>query len=167
MMVERGKEMNRMDDFRAEGRLPAKYGLYDPANEKENCGVGFVAHLKGQRSHQTIIDAEEILISMDHRGGCGCEPNTGDGSGILTALPHEFLRKVAQADLGAKLPEPGKFAAGLVFLPTIDAERAHCKATVEKIIAQQGQRLVGWRNVPTEAKKADIGPTALASEPVI
>jgi len=70
---------------------PGKHGLYDPANEKENCGVGFVAHVKGQRSHQIVLDALQVLIAMDHRGACGCESNTGDGAGILTALPHEFL----------------------------------------------------------------------------
>ena len=113
---------------------PARNGLYDPANEKDSCGVGFVAHIKGQRSHQIVLDAEEILGNMDHRGACGCEPNTGDGAGILTALPHEFLAKVAQQDLNASLPEPGRFSAGIVFLPTNPAERSHCKQVVEQII---------------------------------
>ena len=71
--------------------LPPRQGLYDPAFEHDSCGVGFVAHVKGKRSHQILIDAEEVLRNMDHRGACGCEPNTGDGAGILTALPHEFL----------------------------------------------------------------------------
>src|SRR3954464_8351659 len=130
---------------------PPKQGLYDPAYEHDSCGVGFVAHIKGKRSHQILIDAEEVLRNMDHRGACGCEDNTGDGAGILTALPHEFLRKVAQADLRAELPEPGSFAAGVVFLPRIDSERQFCKAAVERIAAEQGQRLVGWRRVPTDA----------------
>ncbi|MEX2213601.1 MAG: glutamate synthase large subunit [Phycisphaeraceae bacterium] len=146
---------------------PRKHGLYDPRNEKENCGVGFVAHIKGQRSHQILLDAYQVLLNMDHRGACGCEANTGDGAGILTALPHEFLAKVAKADLGVDLPAPGKFAAGLVFLPRIDAERAKCKETVEKLIIEQKQKLVGWRKVPQESAKADIGPAAKASEPVI
>ena len=125
---------------------PRKHGLYDPKNEKENCGVGFVAHIKGQRSHQILLDAYQVLLNMDHRGACGCESNTGDGAGILTALPHEFLAKVAKNDLGVDLPAPGKFAAGLVFLPQIPEEREHCKKTVEKLIAEQNQKLVGWRN---------------------
>ncbi len=145
--------------------LPQRYGLYDPTAEKDSCGVGFVAHVKGRRSHQIIRDAEIVLQNMDHRGACGCEPNTGDGAGILTALPHEFLRKVAAGDLQADLPQPGRFSAGLVFLPTIPAERDQCKRTVERIVARQGQRLVGWRNVPTCPDKADIGQTARAGEP--
>ncbi len=147
--------------------LPEKQGLYDPANEHDSCGVGFVAHIKGQRSHQIVLDAEEVLRHMDHRGACGCEKNTGDGAGILTALPYEFLQKVVQADLGKKLPEPGRFAAGNVFLPKIEAERQQCQRVVEEIVAAQGQRLVGWRKVPTDKERADIGPTAGASEPHI
>src|SRR5918999_4725748 len=95
--------------------LPPKQGLYDPAYEHDSCGVGFVAHVKGLRSHQILIDAEEVLHNMDHRGACGCEPNTGDGAGILTALPHEFLTRVVRQELAAELPPPGQFAAGNVF----------------------------------------------------
>jgi glutamate synthase (NADPH/NADH) large chain len=146
---------------------PSKQGLYDPAAEKESCGVGFVAHIKGQRSHQIVLDGDEVLRNMDHRGACGCEPNTGDGAGILTALPHEFLRRVAQEELKTELPAPGRFSAGLVFLPKIAAEREHCKRAVEAIILQCGQRLVGWRKVPTQAEAADIGATALSAEPCI
>jgi glutamate synthase (NADPH/NADH) large chain len=147
--------------------LPPKQGLYDPAYEHDSCGVGFVAHIKGKRSHQILIDAEEVLRNMDHRGACGCEPNTGDGAGILTALPHEFLKRVVKKELGADLPKPGQFAAGIVFLPKDGTERARCKQVVEELIAAQGQKLVGWRAVPTQAKKADIGPSAKAGEPHI
>jgi glutamate synthase (NADPH/NADH) large chain len=156
-----------MENSKPPVHLPQKHGLYDPAFEHDSCGVGFVAHIKGVRSHQILIDAEEVLRNMDHRGACGCEANTGDGAGIMTALPHEFLAKVVKADLGAELPAPGRFSAGNVFLPKDAAERARCKATVEKIIAAQGQRLVGWRKTPTDAKGADIGPTAVAGEPVV
>src|SRR6188472_2273615 len=146
---------------------PPKQGLYDPAYEHDSCGVGFVAHIKGKRSHQILIDAEEVLRNMDHRGACGCEPNTGDGAGVLTALPQEFLRRVVKKELGAELPKPGQFAAGIVFLPKDASERARCKQVVEKFIAAQGQKLVGWRQVPTQTDKADIGPTAKAGEPHI
>ena len=145
--------------------FPEKTGLYDPQYEKDSCGVGFVAHIKGERSHQIILDGAQILNHMEHRGACGCEPNTGDGAGFLTALPHEFLQKAAKRDLGVDLPPPGQFSAGIIFLPQLESERKHCKETVEQVVAEQGQRLIGWRNVPTDAKKADIGPSALATEP--
>ncbi|HIF53898.1 MAG TPA: glutamate synthase subunit alpha, partial [Methylococcaceae bacterium] len=147
--------------------MPPKQGLYDPANEKDSCGVGFIAHIKGQRSHKIIQDAATALEAMTHRGACGCEENTGDGAGIMTALPLEFLNKVAKAEFGTDLPESGKFSAGLVFLPQIEAERAKCKQTVAEFITAQGQKLIGWRRVPVDADAADIGPAARASEPVI
>ncbi|MCH2129374.1 MAG: glutamate synthase large subunit [Pirellulaceae bacterium] len=147
--------------------LPNKTGLYDPAFEHDSCGVGFVAHIRGERSHQMVLDADQVLQSMDHRGACGCEPNTGDGAGILTALPLDFLRKVARDEWNQELPDAGRFSAGLVFLPRIEAERERCRAVVEQIVAEQGQRLVGWRKVPVDPDGADVGPTARASEPAI
>lgn len=147
--------------------FPPKQGLYDPNNEHDSCGVGFVAHIKGKPSHQIILDAEEILRNMDHRGACGCEANTGDGAGMLTALPHAFLQKVVKADLDVDLPPAGSFAAGNVFFPQNDAERKKCKAVFEELVTAHGQELLGWRSVPTDKKTANIGPTALAGEPVI
>ncbi|MBX3250046.1 MAG: glutamate synthase large subunit [Myxococcales bacterium] len=146
---------------------PGKVGLYDPSFEHDACGVGFVADVRGRRSHQIVLDADQVLRNMDHRGACGCEANTGDGAGILTALPHEFLREVAAKELGVELPEPGRFAAGNIFLPTDPGERAHCKRTFERIIGEQGQTFVGWRTVPVDPDGADIGPTARASCPAI
>lgn len=147
--------------------MPAKQGLYDPANEKDSCGVGFIAHIKGQRSHKIIEYAATALEAMTHRGACGCEANTGDGAGIMTALPLEFLSKVAKANFGVELPEPGKYAAGLVFLPQLDDERTSCKAAVEALITECDQQVIGWRSVPVDADAADIGPSARATEPVI
>ena len=147
--------------------LPGPRGLYDPRHEKDSCGVGFIAHIKGERSHGIVLDAAEMLNRMTHRGACGCEPNTGDGAGFLTALPHEFLAGVAKSDLGVELPEPGRFAAGNNFLPRDTAERRRCKETVERLVVEQGQELLGWRRVPTSPEEADIGPSARASEPVI
>ncbi|HED34225.1 MAG TPA: glutamate synthase large subunit [Gammaproteobacteria bacterium] len=144
---------------------PNKHGLYDPANETENCGVGFVAHIKGQPSHQIVEDADHILRRMVHRGACGCESNTGDGAGIMTSLPYDFLKRVAKEDLGADLPEKGGYAAGIVFLPVDEAERAHCKKLINQLIEQSGQTLIGWRQLPTEPIKADIGPTARKAMP--
>lgn len=147
--------------------LPAAHGLYDPTLEKDSCGVGFIAQIKGIPSHQIALDAITILEAMDHRGACGCETNTGDGSGILCGLPDEFLRKVARRDLGAELPAVGQYAAGLIFLPQLESERATCKRVIAELIHQQGQRLIGWRAVPQDTDTADIGPTARAAEPRI
>lgn len=146
---------------------PLKHGLYDPAQEKDSCGVGFVAHIKGIASHQNVLDGAAMLVAMEHRGACGCEENTGDGAGMLTALPHKFLRKVAKAEWAVDLPQPGQYAAGLVFLPHDEAGRAACKAQLEALIKKHGQKLLGWRQVPVAMDKADIGPTARAAAPVI
>ena len=129
---------------------PEAHGLYDPQFEHENCGVGFVAHIKGQRSHQIIEDAATILRNMDHRGACGCESNTGDGAGMLTALPHTFLQRVAREQLGLTLPQPGHYAAGIVFLPQDPQQREECRVTVQQLIAQQGQVCLGWRPLPVD-----------------
>ncbi|HUX13975.1 MAG TPA: glutamate synthase large subunit, partial [Spirochaetia bacterium] len=144
---------------------PKQYGLYDPSYEHESCGVGFVAHIKGKRSHDIIEKAKEVLLNMTHRGAVGSEKNTGDGAGVLTALPWEFLEEVAKEELELDLPERGTYAAGIVFLPSDNAEREGCREAFERIIAEEGQRLVGWRIVPRD--NAMIGPTALASEPVM
>ncbi len=146
-------------------KRPGKYGLYDPANEKENCGVGFLANIKGKKNHSIIEDAGHILCRMDHRGARGAEVNTGDGAGILTALPHDFLVKVARRDAGVVLSAEGTYAAGIVFLPKDAAQREACKLSVEEIIAEHGQRLLGWRHVPTD--HTGLGPSAIASEPIM
>ena len=147
--------------------LPAARGLYDPGLEHDSCGVGFIAHIKGEPSHQIIRDADHLLCRMDHRGARGAETNSGDGAGILTALPYDFLNRIAKDELGVELPEPGKFAAGIVFLPTDAEQRNRCKQTVNKICADQGQELIGWRIVPTNPDEADLGPTARQAAPHI
>ncbi|MBA3314112.1 MAG: glutamate synthase large subunit [Planctomycetaceae bacterium] len=144
---------------------PGPYGLYDPRNEHENCGVGFVAHIKGERSHGIVDDADRILRHMEHRGACGCEENTGDGAGMLTALPHDFCVRVARKELKVSLPEPGRYAAGIIFLPRDPSEREACKKIVNDLVAKHGQKLLGWRKVPQRPDLADIGPSARACEP--
>jgi glutamate synthase (NADPH/NADH) large chain len=146
---------------------PVKTGLYDPANEKDSCGVGFVADMKGRPSHSIVTEADHILTRMDHRGGCGCEANTGDGCGILTGMPHSFFSAIAKKTFNVELPAVGEYAVGNVFLPQNADERAKCKKAIADIIVDQGQKLIGWREVPVEPTKADVGPTALRSMPFI
>ncbi len=146
---------------------PSRSGLYDPGQEKDSCGVGFVAHIKGLRSHQIVLDAEQVLRNMKHRGGCGCERNTGDGAGMLTALPDQFLRRVTAECFHRSLPARSGFGAGLVFLPVDAEQRQRCKEIVNGLIEREGQTLIGWRSVPVDREAADLGPTARQSEPVI
>ncbi len=134
--------------------FPAPYGLYDPQHEKDSCGVGFVAQIKGQRSHQIVLDADQILRNMDHRGACGCEPNTGDGAGILTALPHRFLAKVAQHDLQRRAARAGPFRRRhRLSAPGRRRNANAASRRSRRSSRQQGQRLVGWRVVPTRGRR--------------
>ena len=146
--------------------FPEKTGLYDPAMEKDSCGVGFVANIKGNPSHEIMLDAYHLNSRMDHRGGCGFEANTGDGAGILMALPYSFFQQLGKELFDAKLT-PGHFAVGNIFLPQSESERAFCQSTIERIIEEEGQHLVGWREVPVDAKGADVGPAARNAQPFI
>jgi glutamate synthase (ferredoxin) len=144
--------------------LPAKQGLYDPQFEHDACGVGFVANVKGRKSHEIIRQGLEILLNLDHRGACGCEANTGDGAGILIQMPHEFLKKAA-AESGIQLPEPGAYGVGMIFFPPDAGDRAACEAAFQKIVEEEGQTFLGWRTVPTD--NSTLGETAKASQPVV
>ncbi len=146
-------------------RLPESRGLYDPANEHDSCGVGFIAHIKGKRSRQIVDDADRMLQHMEHRGGCGCEDNTGDGAGMLTALPYELIEKISQEEMGQELPPRGLYGSGVFFMPTNPAERAQCRGIVDRIINEQGQKLIGWRELPVDPDAADVGPTARRAMP--
>ena len=138
-------------------------GLYDPQHEHDSCGVGFVVDIKGRRSNAIVRQAMQVLINLLHRGACGCEANTGDGAGILIQTPDKFLRKAA-ARSGITLPRAGEYGAGLVFLSHDDAARARTMSICETIIKEEGQVLLGWRDVPTQDHH--IGPSARAVEPV-
>ncbi|MBI5947629.1 MAG: glutamate synthase large subunit [Chloroflexi bacterium] len=144
--------------------LPAAQGLYTPQHEHDSCGVGFVVHLKGNRSHQIIDDGLTALENLHHRGASGSEVNTGDGAGILIQLPHEFFRRECAA-LGIRLPEDGHYAAGTLFCPHDARARAQGQALFSAIVEEEGQHLLGWREVPTN--NAAVGATALASEPAM
>ncbi|MFT7457429.1 MAG: glutamate synthase (NADPH/NADH) large chain [Planctomycetota bacterium] len=139
-----------------------KEGLYDPAYEHDSCGVGFVVDMKGRKSHQTVVDALTILKNLLHRGACGCEENTGDGVGILIQKPHKFFKRECNK-LGIVLPDNDHYGAGLVFLPRDAAQSMQCQDIFSEIVKEEGQILLGWRDVPTDDSM--VGPTALAGEP--
>jgi glutamate synthase (NADPH/NADH) large chain len=144
--------------------MPPRQGLYDPRFERDSCGVGFVVDIQGRKSHRIVTQALTVLKNLLHRGACGCEVNTGDGAGILIQMPHAFLSRVC-ASIGIDLPAPRWYGAGPVFLPSDPSQAAACQAVFEEIIREEGQTLLGWRNIPTN--DAPIGPSARAVEPVI
>ena len=146
-------------------KRPGKQGLYDPQFEHESCGVGFVAHIKGIASREIIDSAREILVNMTHRSAVGSDKNSGDGAGVLTTLPQDFLEKVALSDLGVQLPPRGLYAAGNVFLPTDAENRKSCIGEVDRTVAEEGQVVLGWRSIPRD--NSMIGPTALEGEPAM
>src|SRR5262245_49369698 len=143
--------------------LPPQQGLYDPRYEHDACGVGFVVDLKGRPSHALLAQAIQILVNLEHRGACGCEKNTGDGAGILLQTPHRFLAREGDR-LGIKLPAPGTYGVGMVFLPTDAPDRAACEALFEQVVRAEGQTVLGWRTVPTDDSM--LGATARSREPV-
>ena len=146
--------------------FPKKKGLYDPQFEKDSCGVGLVANIKGIPSRQIMDDAFLVNSKMDHRGGCGFEENTGDGAGILLALPDSFFRSEANK-IGIELPETGLYAVGNVFLPVDTNERDFCIRETESIISKENQQCLGWRDVPVDPEGADVGPAARGAQPAI
>ncbi len=145
-------------------RPPGPTGLYHPAFEKDACGIGFVVNVRGNRSHEIIQKAMQVLQNLAHRGAVGCDPCTGDGAGILLQIPHEFLRREC-GDLGLRLPGAGEYGVGMVFLPLEPVSRRQCERVIEKIIAEEGQRLLGWRDVPV--KEEHLGELARLSRPHI
>src|SRR6266446_3301859 len=144
--------------------LPPKQGLYDPRNEKEACGIGFVVNVKGNKSHDIVRKGLEVLENLAHRGAVGCDPCTGDGAGILIQVPHEFLKR-ACGEIGIRLPGAGEYGVGMGFLPKDSSQRHLCETLISRIIQEEGQHLLGWRDVP--AKDAHLGELARSSQPHI
>lgn len=142
--------------------LPKKQGLYDPAFEHDSCGVGFVCHMKGQKSHKIVRAGIQILENLTHRGACGCDPETGDGAGILVQIPDKFFRKECNK-LNIELPPLGDYGAGIVFLAPSLNERNEIERMFEHIIHEEGQKLLGWRVVPKDSSQ--IGKVARSVEP--
>jgi glutamate synthase (NADPH/NADH) large chain len=139
-------------------------GLYDPRFEHDACGVGFVANIKGRRSHEIVRQGLEVLEKMKHRGACGCEKNTGDGSGILIQVPDKFLRKVC-AERDIELPQEGDYAVGMAFMPPDISQRRAIEDICRQMVQAEGQKFLGLRKVPTSNET--LGKTACSQEPVV
>ena len=144
--------------------LPQPQGLYLPQNEHDACGIGFVAHIKGHKSHDLIEKGLLVLENLLHRGAQGCDPCTGDGAGILSQIPHQFFQRVAE-EIGINLSSAGGYGVGMVFLPQDRKAREQCEALFESIVQEEGQEFLGWRDVP--AKQDNIGVQARETMPVI
>ncbi|GAC1465531.1 MAG: hypothetical protein NVSMB9_05230 [Isosphaeraceae bacterium] len=144
--------------------LPLAQGLYDPRNEHDACGVGFVVDLKGRASHRLVLDGITALVNLNHRGACGCEDNTGDGAGILIQIPHEFFKERCTA-IGVDLPEPGHYGVGAFFTAPDPAQRDFGMKLFERIVAEEEQVFLGWR--PLKTDHSSLGESARAVEPVL
>mgnify|MGYP002779369745 CR=1 FL=1 len=144
--------------------LPPKQGLYDPAGERDACGFGFVAHIRGEKSHSIVKQGVEILVNLTHRGACGCDPNTGDGAGILIQVPHRLLAEECLKD-GLTLPAPGEYAVGIVFLPMEEGQRLEIEKLIEATVAARPDAFLGWRATPTNDER--LGPDARKTLPVV
>jgi len=144
--------------------LPEAQGLYNPANEHDACGVGFVAHIKGKKSHSIVEQGLTVLRNLTHRGAVGWDPKLSDGSGLLIQLPDRLLREEMAAQ-GVKLPPAGQYGVGMVFLPREPASRFACEYAIERAIKDEGQTLIGWRDVPVD--NSDLAEPAKRIEPYI
>jgi glutamate synthase (NADPH/NADH) large chain len=143
---------------------PAEQGLYSPNNEHDACGVGFVAHIKGQKSHQIVQQGLELLTNLTHRGATGYDPKLGDGAGLLMQIPDAFMRE-EMAKLNITLPPVGQYAVGNLFLPQVSSNRAQCEGVIENILQEEGQQLIGWRDVPVD--NSNIAEAARDVEPMM
>ena len=144
--------------------LPAAQGLYRPEHEHDACGIGFVANIEGRKSHDIVLKGVQILINLAHRGACGCDPQTGDGAGILIQIPHDFFDRET-AILGFRLPSPGEYGVGMVFLPVDPHDRLLCEGMIEKIAREEGLSVLGWRDTPINGNT--IGRLARNTQPYI
>jgi glutamate synthase domain-containing protein 1 len=140
------------------------FPLYDPRNEHDACGIGFIVNLNAERSHNIIVNGIQILVNLAHRGASGSDPKTGDGAGITIQLPHQFFAREC-AKLGFTLPPEGEYGVGMVFLPVEPQSRFECEAIIERIVQEEGLRLLGWRDTPVDADA--IGRVARVSQPYI
>jgi glutamate synthase domain-containing protein 2/glutamate synthase domain-containing protein 1/glutamate synthase domain-containing protein 3 len=145
-------------------RSVSTQGLYEPFFEHDNCGFGFVANIDGRQEHKVVTRGIKVLERLVHRGACGCDPETGDGAGLLFQTPYRFFAEIAK-ELGIELPEPGAYSPTMVFFPKIDGDREACRAIIEKYVVQEGQTILGWRDVPRNPEA--LGWLAREGEPDI
>ncbi|MET0407126.1 MAG: glutamate synthase central domain-containing protein, partial [Hyphomicrobium sp.] len=141
--------LSPLEDEIGPGGRPAAAGLFDPALERDACGVGFIANLKGRKSHAIVEGALKILENLEHRGAVGADPLSGDGAGIMIQIPHDFLAAETKA-IGFELPAPGHYAVGHIFMPRDERLRAHCERVWARCLKEEGLELIGWRTVPVE-----------------
>jgi glutamate synthase domain-containing protein 2/glutamate synthase domain-containing protein 1/glutamate synthase domain-containing protein 3 len=153
-----------MERIKTGNGLPPAQGLYDPRLEHDACGIGFVASVRGEKSHEIIEKGIKVLINLTHRGACGCDPETGDGAGVLIQIPHKFFVREC-ARLGFALPAPGEYGVGMVFLPVEKHQRLACEGILERISREEGLQVLGWRDTPVDASA--IGRVARGSQPYI
>ncbi len=160
---DRGSHPVKIDSaFRYDPAFPPAEGLYDPALEKDSCGVGFIANIKGKKSHQIVEDGLTILVNLEHRGAVGADPRAGDGAGIMVQTPHKFLARKAK-ELGFTLPEPGHYAAGFLFMPHDASWRKKIMDIYAEEAKGEGMTLIGWREVPTD--NSTLGESVKPTEP--
>jgi glutamate synthase (ferredoxin) len=144
--------------------LPSKQGLYDPQYERDACGIGFVVNVKGTKSHKIVHQALTTLNNLSHRGGCGSEPNTGDGAGILIQISHDFFKNKC-TEIGIDLPSKDEYGIGMIFLPPDLTQRESCEKRFVEIVEEEGLTFLGWRTVPVDA--STLGDTAKSCMPYI
>jgi len=153
-----------MNDQCLPSGLPPAQGLYDPAFERDACGIGFVCHINGRKSHDIIEKGIQVLINLTHRGACGCDPETGDGAGVLIQIPHKFFAREC-GKLGFTLPAAGEYGVGMCFLPVEPPARLQCEGVMERIAAEEGLTVLGWRDTPID--HSAIGRVARNTQPYI
>ena len=144
--------------------LPKAQGLYDARNEHDACGIGFVASVRGEKSHDIVLKGIQVLVNLTHRGACGCDPETGDGAGLLIQIPHRFFARECTI-LGFPLPSSGEYGVGMVFLPVEKYQRLQCEGILERITREEGLSVLGWRDTPVNGDA--IGRVARHSQPYI
>lgn len=146
-------------------KINKKQGLYDPRFEHDACGVGFIANMKGKKSHEIVTDALEILNNLRHRGACGAETNTGDGAGILIQIPHTFFKEILKQEMNLSLPDVRQYGVGLIFFPKNIKSKKECEHVFNQILKEEGLPLIAWRDTPTD--NSSLGNTAKSSEPFV